>query len=312
MRSPRRSKLSIHTSTQPSFLTKIGKFLIGLLALGLVVAAVLILWIVFFLPARWNENSTKNIVIVPSNIDVNTNVILFASISYTNDSLSYSSLPANDTVRLAGGYGEYPLKSVFPLLGLDQKPDQTVIATYSHLLGIPIDEVWVTSEDTIFQEKSTVQDLAYQVLLGKLETPLSLKDRLKFYRFASGKQSTRVNFSTLAEWQAKQASRFIGLLKDCRASLVNTTAVAGLGRRVSKVMEQSGMTVVRLTDAAPTVGKSTITILPNSETCMFLATHVKQLFPESLQIKEDSEILTRARSEAEIILGQDIGNFLSD
>lgn len=264
----------------------------------------------FILQTKWNEGTTKNIVIIPKTIDVSTDVILFTSISYKEDLMTFNSLPANDAVQVPGGYGEYPLKSVFPLLGLDKKSDQTVIATYSNLLGMPINEVWVTDDERIFRPESTISELAHVIVTGKLNNPLGLKERVKLYRFMNDKLPKRVDYPSLEAWQMKQASRYVGALKDCRIAIVNTTPVAGLGRKVSQVLERSGMTVVRLTDASPTVDKSSLTIQTDIQACKELADHLKQLFPDHIEVKEDAQTLSRSRSEAEVILGKDIGEFL--
>lgn len=295
------------TSSLPQSLQRaIGLLLIVVVGGGVLFAS----YYSWFMKTVWNEGTTKNIVIIPKTIDVETDKILFASISYKEDRMSLNSLPANDTVQVPGGYGGYPLKSVFPLLGLDQKSDQTVVATYTHLLGIPINEVWVTDDEAIFNVGANTKDLAQTILLGKLSNPLGLKERVKLYQFMNDKQPQRVDYNSLEDWQAKQAVRYVGTMKDCRIAVLNTTTVAGLGSKVAQVLERSGMTVVRLTDASPTAEKSQLTIQPGVPACQELAAHLRQLFPDQIEVIHDTNIMNRSRSEAEVVLGQDIGAFL--
>jgi len=268
------------------------------------------LYFTFFLPTLWDDETSKNIVIVPANIEVQTNLILYASISYKTKKVTLNSVPATDMVQVPGGYGQYPLKSVFPLLGLDRKSPQTVEATYSYLIGVPIDEVWVTEDASVLSSTQTTAQFAQAVLLNKMETGLGVKDRYKLYQMVQAQNPTVQLFTSLRDWQERQRSRFAGQLKDCRVALVNTTTVAGLGRRVSTVLDRSGVVVVRLTDSTPRQAKSVLTIQAGQPDCLALAAHLQQVFPDKIEIVQDPDIINRARSEAEVVIGEDLGEFL--
>lgn len=315
MRSSRRPR--VHSpSSKPSVNTGIAQLLQRLVLLSAMVAGLVFVigfaYYTFFLPTVWSDSTAKNIVIVPNSIDVSTDSILYASISYKTDKVTLNSLPATDTVQVPGGYGTYPLKSVFPLLGLDHKSHQTVVATYSFLIGVPIDEVWVTGDASVLSPQQTTSQFAQAVLLNKMGTGLGLKDRFQLYQFIREQDPDVQVFASLSDWQAKQSSRFAGQLKDCRVALVNTTSTAGLGRRVSTVLDRSGVVVVRLTDSLPQKPKSVLTIQPGQPDCIALADHLKQLFPDEIEILQDPNIMERARSEAEVVIGQDLGNFLGN
>jgi len=309
-RSPVRKKTTKVQGSPSPLLLLLQRFILLTAAVVVVVGALVFVYYSFFLRAIWNEDTVKNIVIIPAHIDVSTDTILFASISYREQKLSLNSIPAEDAVEVSGGYGQYPLKSVYPLLGLDDTSHQTLVATYSYLIGVPIDEVWVTDDESVFSSKQSAGDFAQAVLFNKVDTNLGIKDRVKLYQFIQEQQPMLLAFNSLNEWQAKQSSRFAGQLKGCRVAIVNTTAIAGLGRKVSMVLERSGVVVVRLTDAAPTQPKSVLTIQPDQPDCVALSAHLQQLFPDEIEIKQDPGIMDRARSEAEVILGQDVGNFL--
>jgi hypothetical protein len=77
-------------------------------------------------------------------------------------------------------------------------------------------------------------------------------------------------------------------------------------------LERSGVVVVRLTDSTPAQPKSTLTIQPDQPDCVQFAEHVTQLFPEQIEVQVDPQILTRTRSEAEIVIGDDLGTFLAN
>ncbi|MBW7944629.1 LytR C-terminal domain-containing protein [Patescibacteria group bacterium] len=314
MRSARRPRSHISRAPKKKESSLLGEVLrrliLIILGIGMVVVAISAVTYLWILPEKWSEETVKNIVIIPKNIDVSASSILFASLSYKQGKLTLNSFPANDAVEVPGGYGQYPLKSVYPLLGLDEASHQKVVATYSFLIGAPIDEVWISDDERVFHPQQSAGELARAILLGKVQTDLGVKDRIQLYQFIQETQPEVVRFSSLLEWQEKQTSRYAGRLKNCRVALVNTTNVTGLGRKVSQVLERSGVVVVRLTDATPTASASSLTIQPDQPDCVELAEHLKQLFPNQLEVHQDPGILNRSRSEAEVVLGEDLGEFL--
>lgn len=313
MRAPRRPRVSSPaSSTSSKSVQLVQRLVLTVAGIASIVTAFGFVYFMYLMPVEWNEQTAKNIVIVPQTIDVPTNSILYATISYKQDKISLQSLPAEDMVQVPGGYGQYPLKSVYPLLQLEKKPPQVVAATYSFLIGVPIDEVWVSSDAQVFEPEQTAQQFAEAVLWNRMSTGLGIKDRWTLAQFIKAQQPVEQVFASMTDWQAKQTSRFAGQLKDCRVALVNTTSVAGLGRKVSTVLERSGVVVVRLTDSTPAQPKSTLTIQPDQPDCVQFAEHVTQLFPEQIEVQVDPQILTRTRSEAEIVIGDDLGTFLAN
>lgn len=297
------------------------------LAVVVVLAATLLgtlSWAVYhwLLPASWNQNSAKNIVIVPATIEFSTKHILFASISYAEAKASLNLIPAELPVEVPGGYGQYPLRSVYPLLGLDQQPPSTVVATYSHILGLPIDEVWVVHQPTLLDQatlaaastdgavsRQFVAQLATAIRWQQLQTPLRLKERWQLAQFLQDRPLRVVAVTDLAQWQQQQAQRYLGRFKNCRVAIVNAAQVRGLGSRVSAILERTGATVVRLTDAESVVS-SQITVLPAQLECQSLIQHLQHLFPQPVPVTTAPDLVTRSRSELEVILGTDLGQFV--
>jgi hypothetical protein len=302
-----RSK-STHKTVQPSFPKRIFLFL-TLIILGIFAG---IVWYIWFVPAEWGRETSKNIVLVSSNMDESIDNILYLSISYKKNTLEAHSIPATETVRVPGGYGEYPLKSVLSLLALDKKKNAVVVPTYSYIVGVPIDEVWTVANKKIFESIEQPNEFAKAILWGKIGTGLGLKDRFQLYQFFRQQQPSVSQFSSLESWREKQSQHLPDAWKNCRLTIVNTTPVIGLGGRVGRVLERGGAIVVRLTDQGNVQPKSQFIVQPGLIACQDLREHLQGLFPTEIEYREDQDILNRTRSEAELTLGEDLGKFLQE
>jgi hypothetical protein len=286
------------------------KFWLGQLLIFFVLfAGILGLWVVS--PVTWQADLEQHIVIVPKNIDVSSNVILFLHYRSSTQELSLTSLPAAEEVRVAGGYGRYPLKSVYPLLMLDKKKPSLVRATYSYALRVPVDQVWVSSDPKIFTAGSAAE-LSQDFLSGKIEAALSIKDRWKLSQIfrVQGKRS-KSEYATLLRWHEDKEEHYAANFNDCRVGILNTTSVPGLGGRLEDMFKNTGAIVVRVSADTNPEKTSKVLIQPGNPACQALLTHLPAMLPATVQVQEDPQVFTRGRSELELVVGEDLAQFLN-
>jgi hypothetical protein len=277
------------------------KFLIGCFLIFFVIFASIAVYF-WQLPTKWDQTKDQNIVIVNSKIDLSINEIFLLSYRGKDQHTTLYTIPALENVSVPGGYGQYPLISVRPLMALDKKSAQEVRAGYSQILKMPVDAVWESGDEKTFQSP--------EFSLRSVNTNFNLKDRFRFEKLINAKSLSTVESTTLDQWGERRLP-YDSEVKNCRVALINTTNVPGLGQNMAEILEKAGITVIRLTDASPKVEKSTIVFQENVPSCQTLLPHVQALFPSEIQPQESSTVFERSRSEMEIILGQDIGQFVA-
>ena len=274
--------------------------------LGILICLSLMGW--WFFHRSWRENQINNILIVYPNLDGHVNEILFAHVSPQDSRVTVVTLPAELPVTLIGGYGKYPLRSVFPLLALDHQNDQFIRSVYSLALGTIIDQVWVVPSQQASKTMS-FRERVDQALTYQLSTPLSFQDRVWLSRFVHGlrpDQLTEVRVTDDATWRkAAENIHYPAEARDCSVAIVNTTSAAGLGSQVAGVVKQSGFAVIRLADAPTPLQKSKV-VLPSSTSCREVSSHLKQLFPWSVAVEFDEQIFQRERANVVVYLGTDL------
>ncbi len=309
MRPARRPRSKSNRKTVTFSFPKRFLLVLSLIILGLFAG---IVWWVRFVPAKWGLETTQNIILVSNNIDGKVDTIIVGSISYEKHTILLHSIPATELVKVPGGYGEYPLKSIRSLLSLDKKKLSEMIPTYSYVLGIPVDGVWTTESKTVFDSIKDPNKFAQAILWKKIETGLGIQDRFKLAQFFGQQQPKIDQFTSLDSWQEKQAQRLPAEWKNCRLTIVNSTAVVGLGGRVARVLERGGAIIMRLTDQAQVQPTSRFTVQPGVTSCQDLGRHVTDLFPNKIEYRQDLNVFARTRSEAELILGEDLGEFFQE
>jgi hypothetical protein len=285
------------------------KFFGGLLLIiSVICAGILVFW--WFASSTWDSEEDQHIVIVPKNLDVNTKQILLLTYHGSSKDIQLRAIPADVEVRVVGGYGKYPLKSVYPLLVLDKKNRAVIQSTYTYGLQTPIDQVWVTAEDEVFAAQ-TVADLGKNILSRQIEASLSLKDRVELYQlFREHKAENKVEYATLDAWHSSLQGLYSTDFKPCRVGIRNTQPIPGLGRELERVFSHAGATVVRLSDDSSNASTTKVLVQTGVPSCQVLLKHLRPILPGELTVEESNDVFARSRTELDVIIGQDLGKFL--
>ena len=279
-----------------------------LLIITVICAGILVFW--WFAPSTWDAQEDQHIVIVPKSIDVNTNQILILTYHGSNKEVRLRAIPADEEVRVVGGYGKYPLQSIYPLLVLEKKNDAVIQSTYTYALHTPIDQVWVTGQDKVFAAQ-TVAELGLAILSRQIEAPLSLKDRVELYRlFGAYNAEKKAEYATLDDWHSSLNGLYSIDFKPCRVGIRNTQPISGLGRELERVFSHAGATVVRLSDDSSSTTTTKVLVQTGVPSCQVLLKHLRSIFPGELVVEESDQVFVRSRTELDVIIGQDLGKFL--
>jgi hypothetical protein len=275
-----------------------------LIGFGILLCAVIIT-IGFLFQRTGYLEKTQNILFVPSSVEGGKNVILLAHLSPGNSKVEMAVFPPDLPVNTLGGYGSYPLQSLFPLLALDDKSPAFMRAAYSHALQLPIDEVisfhpqMVPTPDTIW----------WQLLTYKMAGQMNFIERLRAYRFVQNNgpsELEKLQITDEKNWQ-KMSSKFRlpAVNSDCGVAVLNTTNVAGTGSIVTTVLENSGVPVIRLSDTPDQLSQTKILVNQALPFCQEVVTHLGNLFPFETRVELDPKTMNTYRAQIVILIGQD-------
>lgn len=288
-----------------------GLTFLGLLSLIFFVlfAGITIFW--WFSPSTWDGDLEQHIVIVPKVIELNTNHILFIKYDKLSNTISMNSIPALEEVELKGGYGTYPLKSLYPLLTLDKHDAQTIRAAYSYALDTSIDQVWASSTDEVFTAKSLAELSAY-IVSRDIHASLSLKDRIEVSQEMRKYPLERQVYVTLDAWRNTASSRYNADFRTCRVGVTNASGTGGLAGSVERIVNRVGGIVIRIDAQSGQHERTKIFVQPDQAACQELVRHLTVLSPENIEVIEDDAVFSRVRSELEFVIGDDLAKYLKD
>ncbi len=262
----------------------------------------------------WKDE--KNILIVPSVIDGSKSPILLAHIIPQSQRIEVFSFPNETVISLIGGYGKYPLRSVYPLLHLDHKDAQFIRAAYTFGFNELIDQVWATPQAQSFADASQVKQFLTSVAFSPLSTPLNIFDKIWLMQFTHSLDVQQIEISSpkdLTQWATMQDKvQFPSLAADCPISIVNTTGVSGVGGKVASVLEKSGFSLLRVADDDHVEAKSTIYVGNSQQKCAAVLAHLPALFPQAVSIRKDIQKTIQFRSEIVIFLGKESSDVLKE
>ncbi len=255
------------------------------------------------------ELEPKNILIVSNKLDVVSKNIYFAHISEKESKHTLVSIPAHQTVVVPGGYGEYPLQSVYQLLLIDKKDSQFIISVFSELLGIPIDEVITIDEPLGEITESQLPGFFMRNVVNNIRVLNidKLKSRLKLHYLS--KNFSLTSLEKLEDFQqtSKQLATISGdLYQYCSVAVVNATGENGVAKQTGNIIESGGALVVRYDDLPSQQEKTKIYFGLDPIDCSQLARSISGIFrykPEILPL-EELENAQQYRAKVIVVIGK--------
>ncbi len=280
----------------------------GLFFLGYLV---FVLLMKFFLPSFFSlDNEEKNLLLIGGTPEDKAAVIYILRLSSTDDSVKVFLLDSQALVPVSGGYGNYPLGNIAPLLQLEANQNQTLVAVYNFALKQAIDEVYFVPDLQIPESEKQVKADFWRLI--KKELALTTQARAELWRiffFLQKENSFLKNNLKISD----QGVEGIGLAKEkntqCPVVLINTTKINGLASKVSRMAEMNGAVVINLESNEENLLDSEIYYDQNEPACVELINVLQNSLTKVGKIVPDSGVLgAQNRAKAVIKLGQSLSN----
>jgi hypothetical protein len=277
------------------------------------IAGLVLFWFFWWPPNRFS--STQNYLFVnQSSTDIKGSIILVhlePGAKKIEVSLFNKDLP----VELLGGYGQYSLRSVFPLLQLDHRSNQYISTAYSAALGLPIQQVIPLGNeaekltDVTSSKQLNLQMFWWQILTYRWPSSLSFPERFLLYRFGQSVSTDQITTNQIKsndDWL--KVRHQLGLPEvnpDCSVAVLNTTEVAGTGSMITQVLENAGITVIRLSDTPDRLAQTKLFVTQPSPFCLSVISQIQPLFPLDVRQEVVGETMSKYRTNIVVLIGQD-------
>ncbi|MDR0463029.1 MAG: LytR C-terminal domain-containing protein [Pseudomonadales bacterium] len=285
------------------------KMLLVVFVCGAVSVFIIVNTLSFFLPGFFRLTDSKSILFV-TNGHESTPRLYFVHLNPNDQLIHIVDIDPNLTVNILGGFGSYPIRSLAPLLTLEQKSSQEILATYNFALGQIVDQVYFFDELPDLTQRRYLErtffNLSRRHWQHYEEWPESL---INAYFFVLDQIDASFNVKqltndTMASFRSQSYSNIN--LGDCSVVIINGTAQAGLAARVAGVLERNGFLVARLASATPQERQTVIYFDENIPACVELVDRVSRIFPQVPEVSSDTDHIRNYRVNAAIILGTEL------
>lgn len=287
------------SSPPPKFFSFILSFLRIFLVGGAIICGLLVV-VFLFVSQIETKLTNQNILFIPNNKDVSEGQIILASVNGNSQKVFVYQFPTILKAEVLGGYGEYPLGSVLPLLKIDHKDNYFVQAAFSGIFQHSVTNFYehqIDSEQlgkakliSLLLKQRQTWSLAWQIY--KLDgTSLSFK-----------------RVENWEEWGKALSGQLVGSINDhCSVAVVNTTKINGLATKLSNVLEKSGVEVVRTTDSIWDQSATAIYYADESALeCESVINVIQSVSPVKLLKNTDEVKPTQYRAKVVFFIGNEL------
>ena len=217
-------------------------------------------------------------------------------------------LAAQTSTDVLGGYGNYPLRSLYPLFTLDKRSARYMQAALSVASGKVIDLVLV------FEHYPQVNNLAdFRSWLGNrvFQQVTNMKrleqvGQISWSRIFWFLTYPRLKWSWIDESVEALPKEILPLALDCPVAVVNQAEVKGLASKLTQLLEETGFTVVRTATGFEYQEKSKLIVDPNVGQCSWVIKQVSHLLPSEPEIVNDATRAAEYRAGVVLIIGSDL------
>lgn len=196
----------------------------------------------FALPLVFEQRYVgKNILFVSSDLESESSVLYLASMGDSATQTTLFTIDAAQSVMVES-YGEYPLRSVVPLMLIDKKDPWFIRATLSVVLGVVIDEVVVQSRPLQHAE-----DMGGPINIESLWKEGFSPQHLVLRQIVADAKIVPIqNIVDLV--QQRELVRNPQTTKDtrCSVAVVNATGFAGAATNFAELLEKNSFNIVRV------------------------------------------------------------------
>ncbi len=255
----------------------------------------------------YSHFTPQNILIVSSNPERTQDLVLMRHLPQ-DEKVIILTVESQIPVELIGGYDEYQVRSIYPLLQMDGRPAEFITAALAQALGVVVDQIWVLDEVPDLSEAGRLQNSLDLIIKAEHQ---NWSQKLFFLGFLIKYRTNQlaVEQRHLTELPVQAASLNLVesnqvIASQCAVGVVNATTVNKLGKRYSQFLEQNGFRVVRVTDSAQAWPQSTLIERSQLPGCQAAVARILTTLP-SRRTQLDSELADYHRADVVVILGQD-------
>jgi len=282
-------------------------------AIGLAILGFILFQLVMSFGAQlFPLTEDEHLLLVSSEINGRTPVIVGVVIAPASSRVTVVSLPVEEKVPVMGGYGEYQLGAVWPLLKTNQRQPEFIRAAYSVGLEYPWTVVMQTEAAASYQAPPDLQRLLWSVL-WRPQPHASWRQRAAWYFYIRNYNLSQVDElkpSTLSELSRlwSQLPQPVNL-EACAVAVVNTTATAGLASQVTTVLEHSQVLVVKTTDSTQRAVETGLSI-ESEGNCAQVTRLIQAVMPRKLLPHPNPVLTTEYRAKQVLLIGEDVAQAL--
>jgi hypothetical protein len=314
--SPRKRKPIVkdNRSLVAKFIHFIQKVLVFLASFIFIVGIIILLLFYGSLRSFSQQKYPQLIVLASSNLDVKENPFLVINIDHEQNKITLLNINNKLKMGVLGGYGDYELRSVGPLLNIEKKPIKFIRSAYSFGLEQGFDQVALLNKIQLNNQPS-IKLLFWQMLTDpSLKSTLSWWQRWQFFCFSWLIPDTKIeikNIESAAAWHNWQKNKSQPINPTCSLSIINNTDKAKLASKIGQVLENSGARVVRTTTEAGQPTKTKLIYSVTSRDCDFTKQQIEQLLPFSdVRAEANNDLAAKYRADVVILVGDDLGELV--
>jgi hypothetical protein len=189
----------------------------------------------------------------------------------------------------------------------------TTLKTMSLGIGHYLDEVRVvpvTKPLTTYQEFGEYLWTAFRAGEG----PLSRSEKLSWLFFVQGlakSQAVSVTVAQPSDWERfYRAMTLESSLKTCTIAVLNASGVNGLASRTARVLENTELTVISITDTPVRSEQTAIIQGGTNPSCGTVVQMVEQMLPVNTHQQVDPVLATEYRADIVLSVGADLAEIL--
>ena len=252
----------------------------------------------------------KIVIVSPKLLDQN-NFFYYVLLDRANQQLTFVDINPHLKMKVLGGYGQYELRAVAPLLEMEKKPTNFVRSSLALGLGQGLDQA-VLMADSVGQvdRPDQISHIFRQLLMIHRWNDLDIWwQTWQWWCFVSSltpNQFSVIKINSPEEWQNYQARANLSLEPACSVAVVNTTSTPKLAANVGATLEHAGVRVVRNTNELSEVPSDSQILVAPGTNCEQSLEQLKNILPQSTKIVIDEKAQTQYRADSVLIIGQDL------
>lgn len=282
--------------------------LIGFSILGLILLLMGSIWVAG--PHLFALDNYKNILFISPEIDSSKSKIYLAYFFPNTNEITLSMIESAP-VSVLGGYGDYELNKVYPLLEIEKKKPDFRLSAMSWGTETIVDQIIEIDDEAELKTKKQLQQQLWQGAINRIVNPSQAVELLKAFFFTKSipVEQLAINQEPTLVKELNVLNNVI-LYEDCLVAVVNTTEEVGLASKISTIIEKNGAVVIRITDQNSPYQLSTFSFDPDNNSCQSLSERLRVLFPGQIIKQHQAQLQHEYRADLIIFIGKDFLNLI--